>query len=432
MMRVLLATVSLSALLLTACDDRVETAALPWTTVVDSTGDTTRVRITGDVPDSLVRTLVVDLAVGQADGAEELTFGRIGGIVVGNDGVMFVYDADQTVGLIRMYDSTGKYLRNVGAKGGGPGEYGQLNGFTVARNGDLLLWDGSGARVNRYASDGSFKSAFRVPVNGMFTVNGLHVATNGTISLSTVVGHQAIANAPPLPIPGFIRFDSLGALRDSITYPQWTSVEPPKLRVDSPDGTRSALFGIPFQPGTTTTLLHDGGVVGGYADRYVFTLVGVGVKPRQVMREVAAVPVTATEATERRAQVEQNAKRTNPNWNWTGPGVPATKPPFSNIMVADDGRLWVRVAQRAEIIPDNELPPLRTDVVPAPVRITTRDPVAYDVYAADVALLGRVELPPRTNVFRMRGDFAWGISRNGDDVEFATRFRVTPGFEAPR
>ena len=243
--------------MLTACGERVATAALPWTTAVDSTGDTTRVRITGDVPDSLVRTLVVDLAVGQADGAEELTFGRIGGIVVGNDGAMFVYDADQTVGLIRMYDATGKYLRNVGAKGGGPGEYGQLNGFTVAPNSDLLLWDGSGARVNRYASDGSFKSAFRVPVNGMFTANGVHVATNGTISLSTVVGHQAIANGPPLPIPGFIRFDSLGALRDSITYPQWTSVEPATLRVDSPDGTRSALFGIPFQPGTTTTLLSD-------------------------------------------------------------------------------------------------------------------------------------------------------------------------------
>ncbi len=84
--------------------------------------------------------------MGQADGAEELTFGRIGGIVVGNDGAMFVYDADQTVGLIRMYAATGKYLRTVGAKGGGPGEYGQLNGLTVARNGDLLIWDGAGAR----------------------------------------------------------------------------------------------------------------------------------------------------------------------------------------------------------------------------------------------------------------------------------------------
>ena len=112
-----------------------------------------------------------------------LTFGRIGGIVVGNDGAMFVYDADQTVGLIRMYAATGKYLRTVGAKGGGPGEYGQLNGFTLAHNGDLLLWDGAGARVNRYAADGGFKSAFRIPVNGMFTANGLHVATNGTISL---------------------------------------------------------------------------------------------------------------------------------------------------------------------------------------------------------------------------------------------------------
>ena len=153
---------------------------------------------------------------------------------------MFVYDADQTVGLIRMYAATGKYLRTVGAKGGGPGEYGQLNGFAVARNGDLLLWDGAGARVNRYAADGSFKSAFRIPVSRMFTANGLHVATDGTFSLSAVIGRH-----------------------------------------------ESALFAVPFQPSIITTLLSDGGFVGGYADRYVFIFVGAGAKPRQVIREVA-------------------------------------------------------------------------------------------------------------------------------------------------
>lgn len=431
-MRVLLAAVTVSCLVLSACSERVATVSLPWETAVDSTGDTIRVRIAGDVPDSLVRTLVVDLVVGQADGADELTFGRIGGIAVGSDGAMFVYDADPTVGLIRMYAATGGYLRTVGAKGGGPGEYGQLNGFALASNGDLLIWDGAGARVNRYASDGIFKSSFRVPVSGMFTANGLHVASDGTISLSAVIGHQKVANGPPLPIPGFIRFDSLGALRDSVEYPRWTSVEPATLRVNSPDGTRSSLFPIPFQPGSATALLRDGGVVGGYADHYRFTIVGASTKPRQVIREVTAVPVTKTEATERRAQIEQNARRTNPGFSWNGPDIPATKPPFSSILVADDGRLWVRVAQPAEVIPEDELPPLRTDVVPTPIRLTTRDPIAYDVYSADGALLGRVKLPPRTNVFRVRGDFAWGISRNEDDVEFATRFRVTPSFGEPR
>lgn len=92
----------------------------------------------------------------------------------------------------------------------------------------------------------------------------------------------------------------------------------------------------------------------------------------------------------------------------------------------------MRVAQSAEIIPEDELPPLRTDVVPTPIRLTTRDPIVYDVYAADGALLGRVKLPPRSNIFRVRGDSAWGISRNKDDVEFATRFRVTPGIREAR
>ncbi len=66
------------------------------------------------------------------------------------------------------------------------------------------------------------------------------------------------------------------------------------------------------------------------------------------------------------------------------------------------------MAQTAEVVPENELPPLRTDVVPAPIRLTTRDPAAYDVYSADGALLGRVKLPPHHRLSR-----AWGF-RVGD------------------
>lgn len=427
-MRVLLATVVLGTFAISACGGDAKTAALPWTTAVDSTGDTARVRISGDVPEELVRTLTVDLQIGEADGAEELTFGRIGGIFVGANGTLYVYDAHQTVGLIRLYSQTGEYIRTLGAKGGGPGEYGQLNGFTLAPNGDVVLWDGSGGRVNRYSAAGDYLSSFRVPISGFFTSNGVQVSNDGTISLRSTVGMRQ-GPSGMVGTPGAIRLDSAGTVIDSVAYPSWSTAEPAVLFVESPDGRMRAIFSVPFQPSPVTAVLPEGGFAGGYSDRYAFTIARTGGKPRQVIREVAAVPVSETEQSQHRALIEQNAKRTNPSFSWTGPGIPAIKPAFTSILIGDDGRLWVRVAQAAEPIPEDQMPPVRTDVVPTPVRLTMRDPVAYDVYTAEGELLGRVKLPPRTTVYRVRGNHAWGVSRDDDDVEFATRFRILPDFD---
>src|SRR5690606_34417998 len=120
-------------------------------TAVDSTGDTIQVRINGAVPDELVRTLVAELAVGETDGEDVYTFGRIGTVLEGPAKGLIVHDAHNTSGLIRLYDSTGTYLRTVGAKGSGPGEYQQLNGLVRLPNGQLVLWDGNNARLSRYA-----------------------------------------------------------------------------------------------------------------------------------------------------------------------------------------------------------------------------------------------------------------------------------------
>lgn len=141
-------------------DSGREISDMPWQTAVDSTGDTIQVRITGPVPDDLVRTLVTELAVGETDGEEEYTFGRVGAVLEGPGGGLVVYDAHNTSGLIRIYDGEGKYLRTVGAKGSGPGEYQQLNGLVRLPNGQLVMRDGNNTRLTRYAADGSFLNSW--------------------------------------------------------------------------------------------------------------------------------------------------------------------------------------------------------------------------------------------------------------------------------
>ena len=147
----------------------------------------------------------------------------------------------------------------------------------------------------------------------------------------------------------------------------------------------------------------------------------------RVEREHSPVPVSSTEASERKAQITQNMLRLNPSWSWTGPDIPAIKPAYRELLAGEDGRTWVRLWTAAEPIPPDELPPVVMTSGKPRVQITTREPNLYDVFSADGRLLGRVSPPPWTRLLRMDGDVVWGVTLDSLDVSYAVRYRITPG-----
>ena len=107
-----------------ACDERrgpVDANDSPWVTQVDSTGDTIRIRITGEVPPEQVRQLVAEVEIGAEDGAAEETFGWVATVLATPDRGFLVFDAQAPA--LRRFDSTGAFVRDVGHKGRGPGEF---------------------------------------------------------------------------------------------------------------------------------------------------------------------------------------------------------------------------------------------------------------------------------------------------------------------
>jgi hypothetical protein len=404
------------------CSESTKTANLPWTTAVDSTGDTVFVRVTGDVPTELVGSVEPELKVGAVDGAEELTFGSIQDVFPTRDGGLLVHD-DQAQ-LIRFYDSTGAYVKTLGGKGGGPGEYQQVNGIAVQPSGEILVWDASGGRINRYTADGTFIAQFRLSLTTWFTSNALYADDNGGIYHWSPIGED-----PDQPLRhrnGLLRVDTLGTVLDTIHFQDWGPA-PARLEASSPDGRSRSVTTIPFQPSSYSILLRSGGLATGYSSSYRFVLQHPGQKPRVVLRDATPVPVSETERTERRAQIEQNFKRMVPTWSWTGPDVPTVKPAFTGIRVAMDGRIWVTVPSPAEPIPEAELAPVTPppEGQPPRVRFTTRERTRYDVYSPQGELLGRILLPPRVRLMAIGTTHAWGTLRDADDVDYAVRFKLT-------
>lgn len=423
MRRVLVLPVMMAVAIVVACggEGRAGRAsATPWTTTVDSAGDTIRVRTTGPVPDSLVHRLVSELRVGAEDGTPEETFGSVELVFGTRERGLLVYDAQAEEA--RLFDSTGTFVRQIGAKGGGPGEHGNLNGIALLPNGNWVFWDAPGARLNHYAHDGEFQESVRLPITGWFLSDGLRSDAQGRLYAWALLERDSVTG--DFLTAGYLQLDSTGAARDTVVFPK-LAPEPPQLKAQTPDGGSTTIWGLPWAGGNESALTLDGGLISGFGVDYVLYSLPASGRPVRIEREQAPVPVSSVERSEMRAQLTQRMKRLDPSWSWTGPDIPANKPAYRDFRVDLDGRIWVRLYTAGEPIPADEMPEPRPGPNP-PVQRTTWEPNLYDVFAADGRFLGRVRPPGKATVLQASGNTAWGIDRDASDVSYAVRFRIDP------
>jgi hypothetical protein len=92
--------------------------------------------------------LVEELRIGKLEGAQEYMFGDVAGIAVGRDGSIVVADGQGPI--VRMYDAHGRFLRNLGRRGTGPGEYNEILGIQTLSDGRFATWDPQNRRINVY------------------------------------------------------------------------------------------------------------------------------------------------------------------------------------------------------------------------------------------------------------------------------------------
>ena len=408
-----------------------------WVTTTDTIGDTIITRTTEIDDSAATRTVVREIAIGELDGEDAYTFGGINELEVAGDGRIYVFD--RQVPALREYDTTGKYVRTLGRKGKGPGEYEAANGVAVHRDGRVVLWDAGTAHINVYAADGRFLEAWPLPGGaGFYTSGAVFVDTAGYTYARTRIADPPKENAAGsgrlFGTTGLVKWDRDGRVVDSLAPPP--ELIQPQTIVATQKGGTSMSF-VPFSPRHSWAWSPLGYFISARTDRYAVMLAGDDGRPRRIERDAVPVPVTSEERSDHEARSTASMRMTDPTWRWSGPGIPSEKPPIGTIVAADDGRIWVSVAQPGQRIPDDELPP------PPSVRVGTgdmprmpapkwRDPVVYDVFEPSGRYLGRVPAPPKTTFRTMRGDHIWAVQRDSLDVEQVVRFRVTPGFGNPR
>lgn len=401
-----------------ACRGEGEQAARgAWEALRDTVADTVVVRT---VSGSLWRAdafLEPDLSIGELEGSEEYMIGSVRSIAVGADGVIFVLD--EQIPLIRVYAADGTFLRNVGRKGGGPGEYERPGAIATLPDGRLIVRDVGNNRLSVYSPTGDYLHQQWFP-GGFNTSRRLYVDTAG-VALSLVLLNYG--TAPWEWEYGLVRLHPDEGILDTVAAPTW---EYERARITASREGSSSSSNVPFSPGTAWTFSPLGYFIGGLSTDYRVDLYRTREPVLRIERAWDPVPVLPEEAAERRRRAEESMRRQYPGWRWNGPPVPETKPPFRDVTVSDEGNVWVQLSRRGRPIM-TEAEAREEEQRSGRPQLRYAEPVAFDVFTPNGEYLGQVRTPESFTTSPepiIRGDTIWAVARDELDVPKVVRYRV--------
>lgn len=339
---------------------------------------------------------VEEVRFGQMDGEEEYVFGSINYISVGSNDQIYV--SDWQIPIIRMYDSEGKFLGNIGREGRGPGEYIRIMGLKPVHNDKLAVWDVGNQRISVYAENGVYERT--VPVN--VTLHASYVfetSVNDNFYVLTRTDRN-----PNLPnwVYGWEKYDSDGVLLDTLQVPPDKNEYPQSFVLFTASGDANA-----FIEREMFALSPMGYLVTAQNTEYEITLHKPDGEVR-IQQDYEPVAVRDEEKNQWRNWIDYyNVKHQ----------VPDVKPPFKKIMTDMQGRIWVWRYVEAVYTEENIGPHYGPDS-------NWWEPPTFDVFNSDGSFYARVELPFRAKFFEARNDHVWALVRGEFDELYVVRYRL--------
>jgi hypothetical protein len=335
------------------------------------------------------------------------TFGSIGGVGVLSDGHLAI--ADSYSSEVRVFDQGGVFLRSIGGRGSGPGEFGTLFGFGVLDGDTIIVRDGDTYNQVLLASDGSGSRTVVGPSpiwNGLFPVYIADWMPDG----SAIVSHNVQRSEYP-PGTNLIRtewhlFDPEGNHRhvfDSL----------PEVRAHNEGEGKAALAlsGRAMVQADRTGFWHvfpEVAELVHHTPQGIDRIIRTGFQPIEVTPPIREAYLTrARESLQRQLQRLPPDRRSVPQARVDEVRFAERVPCFRNFLLSEEGDFWLQDYYSEELLADHAW-------------TWENRPVSnhWTVISASGEWLGSVELPEGFSLRVVTKDRVVGIIRDDLDVQY--------------
>ena len=407
-----------------------------WEAVGYERGDTTVVRTVAGSVWGQPATLVEKARVAPNPDDSAFAFDAVAALAVGRRGEVYV--VDPRTPAVRVYKKNAKYVRAIGGKGPGPGFYSFPNGVAVLPDGRVVVRDPRRSQLVLYSRQGDYLERWPHP-SGVYEPLPLMLDADGRLYTRMVYN-------PSDPREdwdrGFVRYSTDGTTQDTIPDPT-IDFEPLAVAVETTDG-EEVRFAIPLTARAYWALGYHGEVIRAISDRYAMDVVRPGGSVVRIEREFEPAPATREERAALYRRVDRLARQIDYQWTWGGPVIPDVKPPFKELFVDQDGRIWVRLHQPVEPVTPEALGASEADTLdasdesaaegvevtrtsPGGGSLTWREPIVFDVFEPGGRYLGQVHAPSGFRTLPqpvIRGDMVWAVVAEPDELPNVVRFRI--------
>lgn len=339
-------------------------------------------------------TLTETLRIGSEEEGPRL-FSWVKGLEVDDAGGIRVYE--HSAQEIRLFDSTGAFVKLLGRKGAGPGELMNAEGIQVTRDGRMWLRDMANGRLSVFNVDGALHGTWPVTTcnsQGMWDPKeddtGRLLDTDCVVKSGRADGRHVIAYRSD-----FSRVDTLYEqleCGDQRIFEAATWV----TKTDRGETYRT----IPFAPTALSAIDGNGMLwcVPNSAQYEVLRLRPGAKDTLRIQRDLPAIPVSDSD---RAAAIESVESRGPTGVDFSR--IPTIKPLIARLIVDDTRRIWLQ-------------------------RATADGRTMFDVYTPDGTLvsevLGGAAKFSLYAPFTVRGQSLYTVITDENDVPSVVRYRI--------
>jgi hypothetical protein len=292
-----------------------------------------------------------ELVLGDEDGEGPAVFGSVSGLEVDDAGNIYVLDRQSND--LRIFDASGTHVRTVGRAGEGPGEYSAANGLAWLSPDTLIVVDQRGNRYSLLNRDGEYVRSVRrlLPFYGWAFGGGM----DGDVIYETYSVSRGEDRVPAL-LGTRLRGDDVevDAAIDAASAETAPRFAADTILLAPPDGPLYESFsirtkqggmvmGVPFAGTPEYRLDRDGGIWSGHGGSPALLHASLrGDTLMHVLLAIEPVPVTPEEVDvwlESPGIDQFKAMGGNLDLG----RIPKTKPYFDEIVLDDEGNVWLAV-----------------------------------------------------------------------------------------